>query len=84
MQMNLGKAADLVVAIEGTLQDFRTDSEWKKVFTYAKKVAELNSVEISATVQSCRQRQAPHHFEDGIVYQSTGMHRGYSFIQSSL
>ena len=72
MQIDLGKAADLVMAIEGTLQDFRTDNEWEKVFTYAKKVAELNSIEISATVQSQRQRQKPCCFEDGIVCQSTG------------
>ena len=72
MQIDLGKAADLVMATEGTLQEFRTDSEWEKIFTYTKKVAELNSVEINATVQSRRQRQAPHRFEDGIVYQSTG------------
>ena len=70
MQIDLGKVADLVMATEGTLQDFCTDNEWEKVFTYAKKVAELNSIEISATVQSRRQRQAPRHFENGIVCQS--------------
>ena len=32
MQMDLGQAADLFVAPEGTLQDFRTDSEWEKVY----------------------------------------------------
>ena len=38
MQIDLGKAADLVMATEGTLQDFCTDNEWEKVFTYVKKV----------------------------------------------
>ena len=52
MQIDLGKAADLVMATESTLQDFCTNNEWEKVFTYPKKVAELNSIEISATVQS--------------------------------
>ena len=50
MQIDLGKATDLAMVTEGTLQDFRTDNEWEKVFTYAKKVAQLNSIEISATV----------------------------------
>ena len=52
MQIDLGKAADLVMVTEGTLQDFCTDSEWEKVFSYARKVAELNNIEISVTVQS--------------------------------
>ena len=71
-QIDLGKAADLVLATEGTLQDFRTDDEWEKVFNYAKSVAGINNVEISATVQSRRQRQAPRRFEDGIICQSIG------------
>ena len=71
-QIDLGKAADLVLATECTLQDFRTDSEWEKVFSFAKSVAEVNEVEINAAIQSCRQKQAPCHFEDVIIYQSTG------------
>ena len=70
MQINLGKADDLIMATEGTLQDLCTDNEWEKVFNYAKKVAELKYIEISATVQSRRQRQAPRRFEDGILCQS--------------
>ena len=72
MQIDLAKVADLFMTTESTLQDFCTDSEWKKLFSYAKKVAKVNSVEISAAVQSHRQRQAPHHFEDGIICQTTG------------
>ena len=71
MQIDLGKVTDLVIVTEGTLQHFCTDNEWEKVFTYAKKVTELHSIEINATVQSQRQRQPPRHFEDGIVCQST-------------
>ena len=56
MRIDMGKAADLVMVTEGTLQDFCTDSEWEKVFSYARKVAELNNIEISVTVQSWRQR----------------------------
>ena len=70
MHIDLDKAADLILATNGTLQDFCTDNEWEKVFNYAKKVAELKYIEISATVQSQRQRQAPRRFEDGILCQS--------------
>ena len=67
-QIDLGKAADLVLATESTLQDFYTDNEWEKVFEYAKRVAEVNKTEVNANVQSrsCKQRQVPRHFENGI------------------
>ena len=70
----MGKAADLVLATESTLQDFRTDNEWEKVFDYSKKVAEVNKIEINVNIQSCshRQRQVPRRFEDGIICESTG------------
>jgi len=71
-QIDLSKAANLVAATESTLQDFRTDDEWEKVFTYAKSVAEANSIDINNQVQSQRQRRTPRHFDDGIVYQSIG------------
>ena len=44
MQIDLGKAADLVMVTEGTLQDFRTDNEWEKVFTCALNLTALKSV----------------------------------------
>ena len=72
MQIDLAKVADLFLTTESTLRYFCTDSEWKKLFSYTKKVAKVNSVEISATVQSHRQRKVPCHFENGIICQSTG------------
>ena len=70
----MGKAADLVLATESTLQDFCTDNEWEKVFEYAKRVAEVNKTEVNANVQSrsCKQRQVPCRFENGIICESTG------------
>lgn len=54
-------------------EDFRTDSEWEKVFTYAKRVAEVNNVVISTVnSRSRRQRQLPRRFEDGVICESTG------------
>ena len=44
MQIDLGKAVDLVMATEGTLQDFRTDNEWEKVFTCALKLTAMKSL----------------------------------------
>ena len=41
------------------------------ICSYAKRVAEVNHGQISATVQLHRQRQVPHCFEDEIVCQST-------------
>ena len=42
------------------------------MFTYAKSVAEANSIDINDPVQPHRQRKIPRHFDDGIVYQSIG------------
>jgi len=56
-QIDLRKAANLVAAAESTLQDFHTDDEWEKVFTYAKSVAEANSIDINNQVQLHRQRK---------------------------
>ena len=40
----MGKVADLIMVTEGTLQDFRTDNEWEKVFTCALKLTALKSL----------------------------------------
>ena len=45
-QLHLAKAADLVAATISTLEVFRTESEWNKLWAYAEKVAEVNEVEV--------------------------------------
>ncbi len=54
-QVNLAKASHLVSATVSTLERFRTDEEWDKLFCYAKSVAEVKDIQIT-NLQPPRQR----------------------------
>ena len=54
-----------------TLQQFRSDEEWNKLYKYVVDVASLHNIEI-APLRSQRQRKMPKRFEDVIVLESTG------------
>ena len=54
-QTNLAKAGDLVSGTLATLEMFRTDEEWNKIFSYAEEVAKVTS--ISTLPRQSRQRQ---------------------------
>lgn len=67
-KVNLVKAADLVSATVSTLQLFRTDEEWNKLFCYAQSVAEVNQIHVPITSsRPRRQTQLPEHLHGGIV-----------------
>ena len=68
---DMAKAADLVTATMETLQQFRSDEEWNKLYKYVVDVASLHNIEI-APLRSQRQRTMPKRFEDVIVLESTG------------
>ena len=70
-QVNLAKATDLVSATVSTLELFRTDEEWNKLFSYAQSVAEVKHIPIT-NPQPPRQRQLPKHLQGGIVLAPTG------------
>ena len=66
-QVNLAKACDLVSGTVSTLHMFGTDQEWDKVYSYAEKVAEINSIETRPQVsrpQVSRHRHLPRHLQN--------------------
>ena len=70
----MAKAADLVTATMETLQQFRSDEEWSKLYKNVKDVASLHNIEI-APLRNTRpqhQRTMPKRFEDAIILESTG------------
>ena len=44
--LDLSQAADLVVATKSTLQEFRSDIYWEKLFRYTRSTAELHNIEV--------------------------------------
>ena len=79
-EVNLAKAADLVSATVSTLELFRTDGEWDKLFCYAEKVAEVKNIEIT-NPRPPRQRRLPQNLQDGIVLAPTGTREPLSTSQ---
>ena len=69
IQIDLAKAADLVLGTVETIETFCSDDEWEKVFRYCENVAKLHNIPI-ATSQS---RRPPKRFDDGIVLETTGI-----------
>ena len=67
----MAKAADLVTATIETLQHFRSDKEWRKLYKYVMDVASLHNIEI-ASQWSQSQRTMPKRFEDVIVWNQQG------------
>lgn len=67
----MSKAADLVGGTLETLQCFRSDEEWAKMYKYVNDVANLHK--ISATpLRSQRQRRTPSRLDDCIIMETTG------------
>ena len=60
-QLDLAKAADLMLAMKTTVKEFRTDSKWDSIYKYALHVARLHSIAVEPSLQS------------GIVLESTGV-----------
>ena len=57
-KMNMAKAADLVTASIETLQEFRSDEEWDKLYKYVTDVAKLHDIN-EAPPRPRRQRRLP-------------------------
>ena len=70
-KMDMCKAADLVGGTLETLQCFRSDEEWAKIYKYVNDVADLHK--ISATpMRSQHQRRTPSRLDDCIIMETTG------------
>ncbi len=69
-RLDLAKAADLVTATIQTLEEYRSDASWRKVFDYAVSVSEHCAIEIKALQR--RQNRQPRRLEDTFVLASSG------------
>ena len=69
--LDLSQAAHLVVATKSTLQEFRSDIYWEKLFQYTRSIAELHNIEVQSLSET-RQRSLPKRFEDCIILEATG------------
>ena len=67
----MAKAADLVKATMETLQQFRSDEEWSKLYKYVKDVVSLHNIEIAA-LRNTRSWTVPKRFADVIILETTG------------
>ena len=75
--IDMAKAADLVCATVGILQDFRTDSKWEQLFKYVQDVASLHNIQTEVPgPRSQRSRQLPRRYEDELVMETIGSRDG--------
>ena len=70
INMDLAKAAELVVATMDSLQDLGSDDKWDHLYEYVESVANLYGIEKSQQPQ--RNRRIPGRFQDVMVLESTG------------
>ena len=56
--VDLATAGDLVNTTKSTLEEYRNDIMWEKVYNYAQSVADLHGIEV---VSPIRQRRPPTH-----------------------
>lgn len=68
-KIDLAKAANLVSATTETLQEFRQDESWDKLYDYAKSVASHNGIAVETEK---RKRKVPRRLEDVYVLDTTG------------
>ena len=70
-KVNLDSAADLVASTVSTLEYFRTDEEWDKIFNYTENIAKSNHID-NTNYRPPRQRHLPQHLKDSNIVAPTG------------
>ena len=72
-KVNLAAAVQLVTAQISILEDYRSDSQWNKIWDEAKSLAEVHNVQVEI---SCPRRatRTPARFQDGLVLTTIGSH----------
>ena len=71
IKINMAKAAELVTATIETVQLFRSDEEWGKLYKYVCDVAALHDI-TEASLRPQRQRRMPRRLNDVIIMETTG------------
>ena len=85
VQNNLASAVDLVNATKKTLEEYRSDAMWNKVYDYAKRIAELHEIDIDAPAPtSTRRRRPPKRFEQTIILESIGSRESLSCSEKTV
>ena len=69
--INMAKAAELVTATTETLQHFRSDAEWSKMYKYVGDVATLHNIR-ETSLRPQRQKRLPKRLNDAVVMETTG------------
>ena len=69
--INLAKAAELVTSTLHTLELFRSDQEWEKLYKYTTDVAVLHNISTISQRPRCS-RQTPRRLQDGIILEAIG------------
>ena len=86
-QLDLARAADLVSATIDTLEEFRSDQEWQKVFEYCDSVSNTVTVCKAHSIApdtNSRSRRVPKRLEDGILLEGVGVRDASSDHKISL
>ncbi|XP_065917551.1 zinc finger MYM-type protein 1-like [Dysidea avara] len=72
-QTDMAKAAELVEGTMKTLQQFRSDGEWRKLYKYVSDVASSLNIEVSPlNSRPQRSQRLPKRLEHGVILQSVG------------
>ena len=81
-QLDLARAADLVSVTVETLEEFRSDQEWQKVFKYCESVRKAHNVAPDTT--NSRSRKLPKCLADGVLLEDAGIRDTSSDYKISL
>ena len=76
VQNNLASAIDLVNATKETLQEYRSDTMWDKVYQYANHIAELHDNDVDFLAP--RRKTPPKRFNKSIISESVGARESLS------
>lgn len=72
VNINIAKAAELASATTKTLEEYRSDDYWKKVYAYAVIVSKHHNVDVELRKKSKRQSRLPGRLDDGLVCTPVG------------
>ena len=67
IELDIGKAGNLVRSTQSTLQQLRSDSEWTNVYKYCKDVAKLYNIDELEHERPRRTRTLPQRFDDSFI-----------------
>ena len=82
-QMDLTKAADLILGRVSTLKEFRCDGQWNHLFKYANDVAKLHGIDV-VLLRPSRRKQLPSRLQDGLSWSLLELHHLHSLNISKI